>query len=141
MIADHWSSQYVGVPYLINGRDRDGWDCWGLVLAVFREQRGVDLPDWRVEKTSNKRDEIAEAIRAIGDAVEREQTFGRAHRLAGPVDFSIAVVERNGRPNHVGVIVEGGVLHCSHKTGGTVFEPIARFEREYPGASYWLWEA
>ena len=36
---------YVGIPYSDNGRDRKGCDCFGLLMLVYAEQLGVQLPD------------------------------------------------------------------------------------------------
>lgn len=40
-------NRYIGIPYRDHGRDRDGLDCWGLVDLIYREVRGITLPDYR----------------------------------------------------------------------------------------------
>lgn len=40
-----WTDAYMDLPYKIDGRDRQGVDCWGLVHLVYRERLGVILPD------------------------------------------------------------------------------------------------
>lgn len=38
------SEKYVGCPYVEHGRDIDGIDCYGLVVAIFKSC-GISLPD------------------------------------------------------------------------------------------------
>jgi hypothetical protein len=35
---------YLGVPYVRGGGTRDGFDCSGLIFAVFRETAAIELP-------------------------------------------------------------------------------------------------
>jgi cell wall-associated NlpC family hydrolase len=132
-----WVNDFVGVPYLVNGRDRDGWDCWGVVLAVFREQRGVTLPDWRRGAPYD----LAAQARAFGGAWAEAQAAELAVRVEHPEHWSIALVARHRLPHHVGVVLGAGVLHCAEKSAGTVYEPLSRFDRNYPGATWWRWTA
>lgn len=41
-----WAKDYVGIPFRFGGRDRRGLDCYGLVVLVYREQFGIELPDY-----------------------------------------------------------------------------------------------
>ena len=44
-----WARRYVGTPHRWHGRDRDGLDCYGLVMLVYEEQYGIRLPDFMAE--------------------------------------------------------------------------------------------
>ena len=129
-----WINGYVGVPFLENGRDRNGWDCWGLVLAVYREQLGVELPDWQWAEPFG----LSSKFRAFGDAIGQVLLHGHAGELEAPEPWAIALILNGGRPHHVGVVAGGGVLHAA-RYGGTVFEPRARFLRTYSEATWWRW--
>jgi len=131
-----WVNDYVGVPYLVNGRDRNGWDCWGLVLAVYRERLGLELPDWQRDEPFG----IAQQIRAFGKAWNEVKEGALATEIDAPEPFAIALVLRHFSPHHVGVVVGGGILHCAAPYGGTVYDPMARFLLRYPAPSWWQWQ-
>jgi cell wall-associated NlpC family hydrolase len=130
-----WVNDYVGVPYVENGRDRDGWDCWGLVLAVYRDRLGLDLPDWRWSQPFGP----LERLRAFRDAVDDGAC--QATELVAPEDYAIALVHaERDRPHHVGIVVGFGVLHAG-RYGGTVYEPLGRFLSVYSRCKWFRWRA
>lgn len=42
-----WADEYVGLPFELGGRTREGLDCWGLVRLVLVEQTGILYPSYR----------------------------------------------------------------------------------------------
>jgi cell wall-associated NlpC family hydrolase len=131
-----WANGYVGVPYLANGRDRSGWDCWGLLVAVFYEQHGIALPDWRPSD-----DPVIPAREYVTAATEIGQDH--ATEILLPERWAVAVVRRHKLAHHVGVVVGDGyrVLHCGSFTHGTVCESLPSFLRSYPNTTFWRLKA
>lgn len=129
-----WINDYVGVPYLENGRDRDGWDCWGLVMAVYRDRLGVELPDWKWTAPYGALDKL----RAFGLAVDQADAEAWAHELEAPEAFALALVHGERRPHHVGVAVGAGVLHAA-RYGGTLYDPAHRFVTQFPRVKWFRW--
>lgn len=54
-------NDYIGIPFVDGGRDRDGLDCWGLVKLIFKDKHGIELPDFDIS---------AKDPRAINGAME-----------------------------------------------------------------------
>jgi cell wall-associated NlpC family hydrolase len=137
-MTDDWINDYVGVPYVPNGRNRSGWDCWGLVLAVYRDRLGVELPDWQWQAPWGHRQRLTAFVRALADVNGGAQVL----RLAAPEPWAIALIQYATHPHHVGVVAGGGVLHAQ-PYGGTVYEPMARFlagpNSNYGGAQWYRW--
>lgn len=128
---------FVGLPYREGARGPDEYDCYGLVAAVFRAVRGVELPDW-YQPTPGQQG----ASRAISAALAGEVDGGRSVRVNWPDDlpeeWDIAIVGSADRPHHVGVCVAGGVLHAS-KAFGSAWHSLSRFLTFYPRTEFYRW--
>jgi len=37
--------EYIGIPFKYGGRTKEGIDCWGLVVIIYKEKLGVELFD------------------------------------------------------------------------------------------------
>jgi cell wall-associated NlpC family hydrolase len=132
-----WINDYVGTPHKTNGRDRAGWDCWGLMRAVWREQKGIDLPDFTAPHDAT----FIEAVEAVGKFYERWPTVAPAVQVEAGADWDFVVVLRRGvLALHMGLVINRGVLHSANARG-TVWEPESRFNAQYPGRAYWRWLA
>lgn len=134
-----WLNDYVGVPFVENGRGRDGWDCWGLVLAVYRDRLGLELPDFHWRAPFGQ----AAKLRAFGQAVAGVFAADQALELEAPEAWSIGLLYGEARPHHVGVAIGAtpsalGVLHA-RRYGGTVFEPTRRFLLMSTRAQWFRW--
>lgn len=54
MINVDWTLKYMNIPFLDNGRDFSGIDCYGLIRLIYKEECNMDLPvhtDWSCAKT------------------------------------------------------------------------------------------
>jgi cell wall-associated NlpC family hydrolase len=99
--------RFVGIPYADKGRG-PAYDCWGLLAAVMRELRGIELPSYSDQYvTADDRKALAALIADELDpwdeiAAGQEQAFD-------------AVLMREGRfPRHIGIVTEPGrLLHVS----------------------------
>lgn len=108
------------VPFVDKGRDRDGIDCWGLVLLAYREIYGIELPpmDGAYKATSDR-------VR-LEEVVRREQV--RAWRRVEdpkPGDVVVFWVADCGHArrcaSHVGLVLGGGrMLHAQEGTEACV---------------------
>ena len=100
--------RYVGVPYRDLGRDHDGCDCYGLVVLVFAELRGVALPSF----TGSYRSAADVRATAALIAGERDPWDEIA---AGDEDAFDAVLLREGREvSHIGLVTSPGqMLHVA----------------------------
>jgi cell wall-associated NlpC family hydrolase len=101
-IGSAWWLPYLLVPFKENGRDMRGWDCFGCVRYVLKDQTGIELPmfDFHSAAEILRQSEKPEWIKANA-----------------PKQFDIVCVNvptpRGLRPIHVGIMVdEKRVLHC-----------------------------
>jgi cell wall-associated NlpC family hydrolase len=125
---------FIGLPYREGARGPDAFDCYGLVAAVLKAVRGVDLPDWYQAAPGPQ-----SASRAISAALSGEVAGGRSVPVAKPADYDVAIVGSDARPHHVGVFYGGGVLHAS-RAFGSAWHPLGRFKMLYPRTEFYRWE-
>lgn len=101
-----WVSAYVGLPYQEEGRGPEGWDCYGLVRLVQKQERGIDMPEltelaYRKGVTAHQRTELGEKIKAFDTAHIGWQRVPDGEKIwafdvlwlkhGGPIHFGVAV--------------------------------------------------
>lgn len=99
-VTRSWTRDYIGLPFMPDGRDRAGIDCWGLVCLVYREQLDIELPSYSGVYTEASR----EALRIVAGQYQSWRQNWE------PVDFPRAldvVLFRIGGLNaHVGIVID-----------------------------------
>lgn len=133
-----WIADYMAIPFVEGGRDRDGADCYGLVCLVLEEQFGVSIPResagaWTGDLDKGARADLAARVQATL-ADWREIPRG----AIAPGD--VLLLRFDGRPLHVGVALDGEGLffhteldvgpHCDDWNG-------ARWSRRVLGFYRW----
>ncbi len=131
----NFADRAKGVPFVDQGRDPSGWDCWGLILMAYKACLGVVLP---CASGFSCRAPL-EAARALLRGAEKypEVPLG----AEGPGDVIIF------KPCHAALVLRRGwMLNCREQTG-TVIERydnglwlplivgIYRYEQSGPAAA------
>lgn len=105
--ATEFCNKYNGTPWVNRGESVLGADCWGIVLASFREIEGVELPV--ISGYGDKECSTSDAV----TAADLSKFSGSA-----PVDGAIMVVfDNKGGVSHVGRCLCGRVLHATEALG------------------------
>jgi cell wall-associated NlpC family hydrolase len=108
----NWSTEYIGIPFIPNGRSKEGADCWGLVKMVMIEVFGINLPDF-VDHDFNK--EVNASV------IEDNKALVGAERVDDREDGRLVLMYNMGFPSHIGIVVKGhGVLHMERKMGSVL---------------------
>lgn len=102
----HWASNYIGIPYQIGGRDREGLDCWGLIRLIYKEVNGIILPNCPGIVKGDLRGDAAEIAR---------EAHERWKEMPGPVESCVVAMSQKTVLHHVGLwtFADGGkIVHC-----------------------------
>ena len=107
-----WVKNYIGIPFVSNGRTRSGCDCYGLIRLVLMEAYNVVLPELSddYENALN----VAETLKLF----EEKIPVLCAARIPALEERAVIVITEGGRPCHLGINAGGGyILHTNFKTG------------------------
>lgn len=113
-------SGYVGIPYREGGYARDGADCWGLVVLVYAEKFGIQLP---AHPDGYTRPESAAARAAIADLSEsiRRDLFEQIPECS-EVPGDVVLIRIGGAPCHAGLVVAPGLMLSVRKDQTSAIE-------------------
>ena len=91
------------VPYKLNGRDKTGLDCYGLVVEMFK-RNGVTLPDYFYADSDD-----ATITKLIVDNVEF------AEELKRPEPYCAVLFKQHKFGTHMGVVLSDKrrFIHCA----------------------------
>ena len=118
-------SDFLGIPYRLNGRDRSGTDCLGLVLMYLcslgmKPPYGDGLPidaDWRQKAETRLTSWFSRHARAVPT----------------PAQGDVALFRTRDGTMHLGVMVDGeSVLHILEDRA-SMLTPLRRLRRMLVG--------
>jgi cell wall-associated NlpC family hydrolase len=102
MIAPPWVNDYIGIPFLTNGRTREGVDCWGLYRLIVSERFGITLNDFDYS-SADARDEVNSLLHSENDW----------KRVQHPIEGDAVLFKVAGALSHIGMIVcSGAMVHA-----------------------------
>jgi len=101
-MSAHWSTSYVGTPYLEFGRTLAGCDCWGLACVVYAAELGITLPSYDGLYASTE--EHAEIAALLADGKSSWSLTSQ------PRSFDLVGFRRGKWETHVGIIVAPGLM-------------------------------
>lgn len=105
--AEIFCEKTNGKPWVNRAEGNKAYDCWGLVLASFREVDGIELP---------KVDGYADENCSTGDALTSDymSKFSESQPTNGAI---MATFDNRGNLTHVGRCLCGRVLHSTEALG------------------------
>jgi cell wall-associated NlpC family hydrolase len=100
--------KYIGIPFKDCGRDFNGLDCWGLVRLVWKEEKGILMPDMGDEYSSAfARGEVGETAKALEAGEWNIDVTDRPRKPLDVLVFSFGTLDL-----HVGLwVADGEMLH------------------------------
>lgn len=108
---------YIGKPFRSGGRGPEAYDCWGLVIAVYRDLYGIALPDYDI---------AASALRSIAGEIQAARDSAAWAPCAPDVEPAVVVMalhqDHPNLVNHCGVRIAGVVLHTVDEVGSHTFK-------------------
>jgi cell wall-associated NlpC family hydrolase len=108
---------YIGIPFLKNGNDREGCDCWKLIVMVYREQLGIDLPDYAEIFV----DDSLASLRRVARTMKEERLKWR--QVQTPIPYDVILLRIDGLVCHAGLVIDRRrMLHIMDGTDSTVEE-------------------
>src|SRR5262245_3622246 len=103
-----WLQKYLTVPHVKDGRDMNGFDCWGFVVLALRQERGIYMPlvptgaQLSHYEKKQRQLEISEDIVKCGWVKLRPDAAGSYH----PIEFDILLFETTGPRFHCGLFLD-----------------------------------
>lgn len=127
-----WYNKYKNIPFKEKGRDENGVDCWGLVFLIYKNELGIELPDYLFDYDTTDQ-------RAVLSKLIEEEKSSKWETVETPKEFDVVVLRMRGVPMHVGVVTKKNyMIHCakgvdiSHEHYGT-----ARWKHKVAGFERW----
>lgn len=111
MTPNEFIIRTLGKPWVNRATGPESYDCWGLVIASFKEIDGIELPSiegYLKAETKTFKAALTEMIKPWWVLSGNQQ---------GNDGDVVAYFDHKGRFTHVGRVLGGGVLHSSGESG------------------------
>jgi len=118
-----WAAQYIGQPW-VNGSH----DCWAFFRRVQREQFGREVPAVNIDALN---------LRAILTEFKNHDEYENWDEVATPVDGDAVLMSSSRLTSHIGVWLDGCVLHCVRGSGVVFTKPNQLASMGYKVTGYY----
>lgn len=106
-------TQYIGIPFKYGGRDRNALDCYGLVMLLYAELKGIELPDINSPTYLDKIHSLMEVEKLKWEPCEIEEG-------------AVLMFRVKGYGCHVGYYIgDDKMIHTWEGTGGVTIERLS----------------
>jgi len=112
-----WFDNYIGIPFLADGNDQKGCDCWGLAVLIYKEQLNIDLPVFAGMFVDGS---LASLIRVTKHIRKIKKTWLKVNE---PASYDIILLRTGNMIYHVGLVIDKKrMLHVMEGINSTIEE-------------------
>lgn len=102
-------TDFIGIPYIDNGRSLKGCDCYGLVMLYYKNVLNIDIPDSKITPDQPRRI----FLNYLNEISKNWETVEKPNQDD--------VVAFSYNPNHPNIVTHFGVMiddkYCLHTLG------------------------
>jgi cell wall-associated NlpC family hydrolase len=105
-------NKYVGIPYVLYGRDFSGCDCFGLVKLFYKTEFCLDIGDYI---------DYIKSVESYEDVINRSLPISGFSEVQEPQLGDVGLLKYRGHISHVAVYVgDRKILHVSERHNSIV---------------------
>lgn len=114
----------LGLPFADGGRGPDTFDCWGLVVEVYKRY-GVQLPNYPIENYKAS---------YVGDMIKKEFPKWKEVEQTYPIPSVVLIqMSYESWANHVGVYIGNGLFIHAYKASGVTIARVKKWRASILG--------
>jgi len=112
-----WVNDYIGIPFGKNGNTREGLDCWRLVVMIYKERLGIDLPDFSGIYVDGSLTSLKKVTRIIREGKKEWKKVDK------PISYDVVLIRTGNMLYHSGIVVDKKrMLHVMEGIDTTIEE-------------------
>jgi cell wall-associated NlpC family hydrolase len=110
-------NEYIGIPFINGGNTRKGCDCWRLIVMIYREKLGIDLPDFSEIYIDGS---LTSLKRVTWHIIEARKTWEKVDK---PAPFDLILLRTGNMVYHCGLVIgRRTMLHIMENINSAVEE-------------------
>ncbi len=110
----------IGVPFAYGGRGPESYDCYGLLMHLFKQDQGVDLPDYKSPSDGARISAIFTSELRLWERCELKEGAAVLFRVPGNI--------------HVGYCLgKDRFIHTWDRSNGVVIERLGDWKKRLMG--------
>jgi cell wall-associated NlpC family hydrolase len=112
-----WAENYIGIPFGKNGNTRESLDCWRLVVLVYHEKLGVELPDYSGIFVDDSLTSLIKVTRKIREEKQKWECVDK------PQTYDVILLRTGNMVYHTGIVIDQKrMLHTMEGINSTIEE-------------------